>query len=345
MLADVVESLIGAAYLHGGFELGVSCAKLFGLGLEWNTLPDCVARSLSRVEHTDEMSTQLANVERMIGYTFRRKLLLVESLTHASYQYDDRTVSYERMEFLGDALLDMIVADFLYKCPGKDYAPHDIHIRKSAVVNTHFLAYVCLRTSLEVDASMPGPNTRGRIVMQPKTQTIWLFQCLQHSSPVVLEDQKLTFRRYGKLSDEIEAALATGRTFPWAALTRLQAPKLFSDMVESLIGAVYLDSEGDIDAVRALLRRLGVLSQLERIVRDDVDVLHPVSRLSVWASQKQKEIDYNYKEEKVKGLVVCTISVEGWEPVSASADNRGHASKEEARFVAAEKAILLWEVK
>ena len=33
MLADVVESLIGAAYLHGGFALGVSCAQLFTLGL------------------------------------------------------------------------------------------------------------------------------------------------------------------------------------------------------------------------------------------------------------------------------------------------------------------------
>src|SRR6202034_2060277 len=31
MLADVVEALIGAAYLHGSFELGIECARLFGL--------------------------------------------------------------------------------------------------------------------------------------------------------------------------------------------------------------------------------------------------------------------------------------------------------------------------
>lgn len=342
MLADVVESLIGAAYLHGGFDLGVSCAQLFGLGLDWHTLPECVEMALSRVEHTDEMSTQLNDVERMLGYTFRRKLLLVESLTHASYQYDDRTVSYERMEFLGDALLDMVVADFLYRYPGKTYAPRDLHIHKSAVVNTHFLAYICLQSSLDVDASMPGPGPRGEIVMQPKTNTIHLLQCLQHSSPVILEDQKLTFHRYGKVKDEIESALVTGRTFPWAALTRLQAPKLFSDMIESLIGAVYLDSQGNMDTVKALLLKLGVLRHLDRIVRDDVDVLHPVSKLSIWASRLQLPIEYKYTEEK--GLVICTISVEGREAVSASAEKRGHASQEDARFAAAEKAICVWEV-
>ena len=342
MLADVVESLIGAAYLHGGFDLGVSCTQLFGLGLEWHTLPECVEMALSRVEHTNEVSTQLNNVERMLGYTFQRKLLLVESLTHASYQYDNRTVSYERMEFLGDALLDMIVADFLYKYSGKTYSPHDIHIRKSAVVNTHFLAYMCLRSSLEVDASMPRPGPHGEIVMQPNTNTIRLFQCLQHSSPVILEDQKLTFRRYDKVKDEIEVAFTTGTVFPWAALTRLQAPKVFSDMVESFIGAVYLDSEGNIETVKALLWKLGVLSHLDRIIRDDVDVLHPVSRLSVWAARQQKPITYEYTDEK--GLVTCTISVKGREAVSASAQKKGHASQEEARFAAAEKAIAAWAV-
>lgn len=342
MLADVVESLIGAAYLHGGFDLGVSCAQLFGLGLEWRALPDCVGMALSRVGHTDGVSTQLSNVERMLGYTFRRKLLLIESLTHASYQYDDRTVSYERMEFLGDALLDMIVADFLYKYPGKTYTPHDIHIRKSAVVNTHFLAYVCFRCALDVDASMPGPGRNGRVVMQPKTSTIHLYQCLQHSSPVILEDQKLTSHRYDKVKDKIEEALATGKMFPWAALTRLQAPKIFSDIIESLIGAVYLDSDGNLDTVKVLLRTLGILSHLDRIIRDGVDVLHPVSRLSVWASRQQKEITYEFTEGK--GLKTCTISVEGREAVSASAEKRGHASQEEARFAAAEKAISVWEV-
>ncbi|KIJ13098.1 hypothetical protein PAXINDRAFT_136464 [Paxillus involutus ATCC 200175] len=342
MLADVVESLIGAAYLHGGFDLGISCAQFFGLGLEWNPLAKCVELALSRVQLTDEVSTQLVNVEHMLGYTFKRKLLLVEALTHASYQYDDRTVSYERMEFLGDALLDMVVTDLLYRYPGKKYSPHDMHIRKSAVVNTHFLAYICLGRSLEVDASMPGPGPRGQVIVTPKTTQIYLFQCLQHSSSVLLETQRLTFSRFEKFKDEIEEFLRTGGIFPWAALTRLQAPKVFSDMIESLIGAVYLDSEGNVDTIRQLLRSLGISTCLERLIRDNVDVLHPVSRLSVWAARQQAKIEYDYKDEK--GRVICTITVEGREPVSAGALKRGHASQEEARFAAAEKAIAVWAV-
>ncbi|KAH7885585.1 hypothetical protein F5I97DRAFT_2034434 [Phlebopus sp. FC_14] len=342
MLADVVESLIGAAYLHGGFDLGIQCAKVFGLGLEWAPLQYYVDRVLTRVDLVGDTETprELVKIERMLDYEFKRKLLLVEALTHASYQFDCHTVSYERMEFLGDALLDMIVVEYLYHVPGKEYAPGDLHIRKSAVVNTHFLAYICLRLSLEVDASMPERAPGGTIVMKPKTTRTHLYQCLQHSCPSILEEQKLTSSCFGKNKDEIEQALQSGKIYPWAALTRLQAPKLLSDMIESLIGAVYLDSGGNVDTVRKLLRTLGVIAYLERIVRDDVDVLHPVSRLSIWAAGKQPK--YDYTEER--GCVICTITVEGCDPVSAEAEKRGHASEEEARFAAAEKAIALWGV-
>jgi dsRNA-specific ribonuclease len=102
-LYDVVESLIGAAYLHGGFDLAIECCQLFGLGLVWDRILCRVQTILSRVKSTDNFPTQTTAVERMLGYNFQRKLLLVEALTHASHQFDDRTVSYERMEFLGDS--------------------------------------------------------------------------------------------------------------------------------------------------------------------------------------------------------------------------------------------------
>jgi hypothetical protein len=103
IICDVVEALIGAAYLHGGFDLGIECARLFGLGLVWEKLPLRVEKILSRVETTNDFPTQMTDVERMLEYDFNRKLLLVEAITHASYQFDNRTVSYERLEFLGDS--------------------------------------------------------------------------------------------------------------------------------------------------------------------------------------------------------------------------------------------------
>ncbi|KAI6147431.1 hypothetical protein BKA82DRAFT_4153541 [Pisolithus tinctorius] len=342
MLADVVESLIGAAYLHGGFNLGIECARLFQLGLSLTGLEDNVEKILGRVEPSADLSGQLVHVEQMIGYTFQRKLLLIEALTHASYHFDTQTVSYERMEFLGDALLDMFVIDYLYHFPGRAFTPGQMHIFKAATVNTYSLAYRCLQLSVEVDASMPMPDARGRITLQHKTNRVHLYQCLLHSSTVVLEDQKLSFRRFENYSAEIEEALNVGKVFPWAALTRLQPPKFLSDMIESIIGAVYLDSGGNIETVRTLLRTLGIMDCLERVVREKVDVLHPVSRLGIWVSQQHKQINYEFKNEK--GNVVCTIKVEGLESVQAEAEKRGRASQEEARFAAAEKAIAEWGV-
>ena len=49
----------------------------------------------------------------VLGYTFKNPQLLKESLTHASIA-DNRLNSNERMEFLGDAVLDLIICEALY---------------------------------------------------------------------------------------------------------------------------------------------------------------------------------------------------------------------------------------
>ena len=231
----------------------------------------------------------------------------------------------------------MIVTDYLYHAPGKEYSPGHIHLRKSAVVNTHFLAYICLRCSRTIDTSMPGPNGLGRISVRSETQQIYLWQCLLHSSPRILDDFNNTLPRYQKNRDEIESALTKDKIFPWAALTRLQAPKLYSDMIESLLGAIYLDSDGDLDEVRQVLRTLGILPILERIVEDDVDILHPVSRLSVWAARKAIEIEYKF--EKEDDTITCSIHLDGKEEYRATETYRGHASQNDVKFASAEAAI------
>ncbi|KAI0771427.1 P-loop containing nucleoside triphosphate hydrolase protein [Irpex lacteus] len=74
MLADIVESLIGAAYEHGSFDLGVEAIKLFNLGIEtWNTIPNCVETALSQVEHVNDLPPQLALVEDMLGTNSRSR--------------------------------------------------------------------------------------------------------------------------------------------------------------------------------------------------------------------------------------------------------------------------------
>jgi hypothetical protein len=124
--------------------------------------------------------------------------------------------------------------------------------------------------------------------MTRTTQPIYLWKCLLHSSPRILDDQRDTFARFTHLHPTISSALSTSTHYPWSALTSLQAPKFFSDVIEAVLGAVYLDSRGDLGKVEGVLEELGVMKVLRRVVEGDVDVRHPVSRLAIWVARTDR---------------------------------------------------------
>lgn len=63
------------------------------------------------------MSTNLSNLESRIHYSFKNRTLLNEALTHKSFCVDaNRNKPYnERLEFLGDSILNFVIAEDLYK--------------------------------------------------------------------------------------------------------------------------------------------------------------------------------------------------------------------------------------
>lgn len=67
----------------------------------------------------DMLSEQrMAELENKIGYTFQNKDLLRQAVTHSSYaneQKINKTGDYERLEFLGDAVLELVSSEFIYK--------------------------------------------------------------------------------------------------------------------------------------------------------------------------------------------------------------------------------------
>ncbi len=66
---------------------------------------------------------ELTELEQTIGYTFKNKDLLLQALTHSSYaneQKINKRGDYERLEFLGDAVLELVSSHYLYeKYPDK----------------------------------------------------------------------------------------------------------------------------------------------------------------------------------------------------------------------------------
>ncbi len=77
-------------------------------------------------------------LEKKIGVSFKDKSLLKQAFTHRSYLNENRKLDMghnERLEFLGDAVLELVTTDFLYhKYPKKNEG--DLTSLRSALVNT-----------------------------------------------------------------------------------------------------------------------------------------------------------------------------------------------------------------
>ena len=64
------------------------------------------------------MKSNTRELEEAIGYEFKNKDYLNTALTHSSFSNEmkiNRCENYERQEFLGDAVLELVSSDFLYK--------------------------------------------------------------------------------------------------------------------------------------------------------------------------------------------------------------------------------------
>lgn len=104
----------------------------------------------------------LDRAEEILGYQFKDRELLRRALRHASCT-DDKLDSNERLEFLGDAILGMVVCDYLY-----DHYPTllegELTKIKSTVVSRDTCARVARRLGLEVLIELgKGMRNRGEI--------------------------------------------------------------------------------------------------------------------------------------------------------------------------------------
>jgi ribonuclease-3 len=89
--------------------------------------------------------------EKTIGITFSNKDLLTQAFLHRSYLNENRGLDLghnERLEFLGDAVLELVVTDFLYrKFP--DRAEGELTAYRSALVNTATLSSIASTLTME----------------------------------------------------------------------------------------------------------------------------------------------------------------------------------------------------
>ncbi|MFO7677252.1 MAG: ribonuclease III domain-containing protein [Thermoplasmatota archaeon] len=88
-------------------------------------------------------------LEGQLGYIFKNKTLMITALTHKTYAFEaDSPLEYnERLEFLGDSILNFVVSEQLYKA-NKYFSEGELTRRRSSGVNNNFLADIAKRFQL-----------------------------------------------------------------------------------------------------------------------------------------------------------------------------------------------------
>ncbi|KAL6400813.1 Dicer-like protein 2 [Ilyonectria robusta] len=334
-LADVVEALIGASYQDGGIPKALKCISVFLAEdadgkIDWFDEKEGRAILFNHATSDVELPPSLELLEELIGYTFQKKSLLIEAMTHGSYAADTHWRSFERLEFLGDAILDYIIVTKVFNV--QPALPHShLHMIKTAMVNGDFLAFVGLQHGLKKKETVTQDD--ASIGTRDVTYPLWKF--MRHAMPAIGIEQAAMSKRFEALGPPIVEALEKGTHYPWASLARLRARKFYSDLFEALLGAVWVDS-GSMEACEAMLHKFAVLPYLDRIIRDKVHVQHPKEELGRLAINEKVHYMYDVIEgSDGEREYRCTVQVGGL--VVAKVESG--VNKEEVMTKAAEQAV------
>ncbi|OXU22125.1 hypothetical protein TSAR_000757 [Trichomalopsis sarcophagae] len=168
------------------------------------------------------------SLERSIGYTFRNRSYLLQAFTHASYQPNRLTDCYQRLEFLGDAVLDYLITRHLYEDP-RQHSPGALTDLRSALVNNTIFASLAVRCGFHKYFRHLSPGLNTVIDRFVRIQ--------EENGHSISEEYYLIGERELEEAEEAED---------------VEVPKALGDLFESLAGAIYLDSNMSLDAVWAV---------------------------------------------------------------------------------------------
>ena len=166
-VADVVEAIIGAYTIDSDWDLtqiwSLLSAKLNIVPDNGTAFPDISSLYSSNGRSSmndDTTSTSMQDcdnnleivksIERIIGYEFLNKSICIEATIHPSLNFENSFVSdcYQRLEFFGDAVLDIVVTRYLYEWCDPKLSPGQITDWRSYAVCNTTLARLCITNGL-----------------------------------------------------------------------------------------------------------------------------------------------------------------------------------------------------
>ncbi|KAF9157204.1 NADH kinase pos5, partial [Actinomortierella ambigua] len=320
LIADMVESVIGAAYVSGGLDLGLHMARHFGHPVSsevqrwgdfanlWDARVEAIKRDLASsvpqikrlhpLSLTAIMPHEIMNealdpihhetLERVIGYRFHDRRNLVEAMADASLA---KGYTYERLEFLGDAVLDMMTVQYWFqRCPCANEGV--LSVMKTESVNSQTLGAVSLMMGLHRHLQ----HMNASLLAEWHASMVQLTDALNlrdldvddfaacddpHLPPLLahggtLSDYNMSFDDY---LPYLRRRARVEQDHEWPPFwTSMKVPKTTGDLYEALIGAVYQDARFTYEAPRAVFDKT-LLVVIELFLSPTTHQRHPIKAL------------------------------------------------------------------
>ncbi|KAK6533348.1 Dicer-like protein 1 [Orbilia ellipsospora] len=252
-VADVCEALIGAALCNGGLN---KAACMVTALLDDNQHRVSSFKDYYRLYNLPEYQIApstasqrelVGHIKKSMGYEFRYPRLLRSAFTHPSFPSSyERIPCYERLEFLGDALIDMAcVEDLWERFPGKD--PQWLTEHKMSMINNRFQGALCVKLGLHRHLRAMGAHINALV------------------------------QEYVQLITEAET-VSNGSVDYWIDVK--QPPKVLPDILEAYVGALFVDSHFDYNVVTDFFRTHIRPFFLDMSIFDSFAGNHPVTHLS-----------------------------------------------------------------
>ncbi|KAI4379952.1 hypothetical protein MLD38_006189 [Melastoma candidum] len=232
-IADCVEALIGAYVVGSGLDSALYLMKW--LGIDVNLDPELVIQAIN-VTSLYVCVPALTNIEALemkVGYKFTAKGLLMEATTHSSCHEQGLSYSYERLEFLGDSALDILITRYLYQ-NHTDVDPGELTDLRSASVNNENFAQVALRHRFQPHLQHCSSVLYGQIteyvksLHRPESERIKgpkaLGDLVESIVGAILIDMKLNLDEVWKIVEPLLSPIVTPDKLelpPWRELNEL----------------------------------------------------------------------------------------------------------------------------
>lgn len=223
VLSDVVEALLGAGFLTGGIALGLKVGTAldlcFGGTSPWGEreLNFSFGAAAAQCALKESVLIKYEALQEKIGYVFNKQLLLIQALTHRSAN-SFMTNCYEREEWLGDAVIDMWIVDHAYK-RFENPTAEELTLARAKIVSNGSLGFLAIKKL----------NLHEIIMHKSETFQQACAEAIEAIEPFT------TIEEYFSNINNLFVVF--------------DPPKILNDVLEAIVGAVFIDSGFNLQTV------------------------------------------------------------------------------------------------